>query len=215
MSLINEKSHASTTINSLDKIYKEAKMTGQLRPEQIVYLNIIYKFLKGCFVTLSNKQYNCLLSLYNKILVNSKYICPSVPYKKYTLIGKPKFTQADNGDCNNYPVFNKVYYWQESDYNTTAADVSEFVIITGFLLNKLSDTYPIFETGKDITYSNIGRICFLAMNSETTNYEIKDIMGNNITSQFDISLISSLKATLFVSKNIYSHGMINFKIKKL
>lgn len=215
MSLINEKSHFSTIIGSLDKIYKLAKMDGRLRPYDIYYLNIIYKFLVGCDVSLSDKQYSCLLSLYNRILLGSEYICPAKPYKRYQLSKKPKFIQAEKDDCNTYPKFAKIFYWQEEDYNTTAENVAEFVSITGFLNDKPSDTYEAFELGKDISYTNIGRLCFLALESETLSYEIKDILGNLVIHTFDVSLKNDIKATLFVSENIYSHGTINFKIKKL
>lgn len=215
MTTINEKSHISTVIGSLNKIYKEAKMTGQLRPRDIYYLNIIYKLLGGCHISLSEKQINCLLALYNRISFSSNYICPAKPYKRYQLTKKPKFIQAESDDCNTYPKFEKIIYWQEFDYNTTNEDLIDLVSQTGFLDGKPSDTYEAFELGKDIPYENIGRICFLALESETLSYEIKDVIGNLVIHTFDLTLKDDIKSTLFVSENIYSHGTINFKIKKL
>jgi len=212
---INEKSHISTVIGSLDKIYREAKMYGQLYPMDIYYLDVIYHLLEGCNISLSDKQRSCLITLYNKLSFDSKYICPITPYKKYKFTKQPVFIQAESNDCNTYSKSDKIFYWQELDYNSSFDFIEIAVDDSGYLTDKLSDTYTNFELGKDIEYSNIGRICFLAMESETLNFEIRDFDNNNITDAFTIVLIPVIKATLFVSKNIISHGNINFKIKKL
>lgn len=212
---INEKSHISTVIGSLDKIYKQAKLTGQLNSVDIFYLNIIYKLITGCNVSLNEKQMSCLISLYSRISFSSTYICPVKPMKKYQLTKRNTFIQAETTDCNTYTHSDKIFYWQEEDYNSIISFIEASVDDSGYLTNKLFDTYSNFQIGKDIEYSNIGRICFLAMESETLNFEVRDIDNNIITDAFDVVLIPIIKATLFVSKNIISHGSINFKIKKL
>ncbi len=209
---INEKSHISVVISSLDKIYKQAKMDGQLHPKDIYYLNIMYKLLNNSYIELSNEQKQHLVSLYNKITFKSKYICPPTLYKKHQQT-KQTFTQAETSDCGDINTFAKIFYWQEEDFTTTIENIIP-QLNTEFLSEKLSDSYLNFETGKTIDYSEIGRICFLAMSSNTIDYIVKDILDNDITDAFDLIIIDEIQATLFVSKNIYSFGDIFFKIIK-
>ena len=88
-------------------------------------------------------------------------------------------------------------------------------MIVKIILKQIKDSLANLALGKERSYTNIGRICFFAVESTSTNYEIKDILNNNVTDAFEIILIPSLKGTLIVSKNLYSYGNINFKIKKL
>ena len=82
-----------------------------------------------------------------------------------------------------------------------------------FFNNKLFDTYVNFENGINITYNNIGKICFALFSRNGNNYIIEDVLGNNITSQFDSFSIQSHDILLFASKNIYTNSTINIKIK--
>ena len=212
---INEKNHVSVVIGSLDKIYKDAKIYGKLYPKDIYLLEAVYKLLSGCDTALLNTQRRILLSLYNKILYQSKNICPVI-LEQYKVEPKPKFIQAETQDCNNYPVYNKIFYWQEDSYLTTESILIPIVDDTGFFSNKLFDTFPVFETGKDIEYNNIGRVCFAVMEAtDSATYEIKDALNNIVTHTFDSVFIDQINTTLFVSQNIYSHGNMTFKIKKL
>jgi hypothetical protein len=212
---IKEKNHVSTLLSSLTKSYKNAKIHGKLNPKDIYVLNSLHKILECNILGLDSKKYNCLYSLYNSMLVNSSSICSNYNFEKYQVTKPIKFVQAESTDCNTYPKYSKIFYWQEENYNTTNVDLLNIVSSTGFLNNKSSDTYKAFELGKDINYNNIGRLCFLALESETLAYEIKDSLGNLVIHTFNVTLLNDIKATLFVSENIYSHGTINFKIKKL
>lgn len=212
---ISEKAHTSVLIGSLDKIYRKTLLGNKINSHDIYLLNIIFKLLDGCCLELTNTQRRILLDLYRKLYFKSEQICPGPTIKKYQITVVPKFIQAESTDCNTYPHADKIFYWQEVNISTLLADIQPLVDDTDYLDNKLFDTFTNFESGKEIEYSNIGRICFLAMESNTLNYEIKDIDNNNVTDAFDIVLIPVINSTLIVSKNFYSHGNINFKIKKL
>ena len=80
---------------------------------------------------------------------------------------------------------------------------------------KPSDTYENFEKGKYITYGDIGKVTFFAFNSNNFDFVITDILNNDVTHTFKLTYIPKLNATLFISNNIYSHGIMFFKFKKL
>lgn len=212
---ITEKAHVSVMISSLDKSYNNTLVGKPLKSNELYLLNIVFKLLDGCCLELSNNERRILLDLYRSLYFKSEQICPGPTLIKYQITNTPKFIQSESTDCNTYPQSNKIFYWQEDDINTLLSDIEPLIDDTNYLDNKLFDTISNFEKGIEIEYNNVGRICFLAMESTTTNYEIKDIYNNNITDAFDIVLIPVINSTLFVSKNFYSHGNINFKIKKL
>jgi hypothetical protein len=214
---INEKSHISVIIGSLNKIYKEAKIHGRLYPRDIYYLQIIYKLLDGCPLTLTNTQRRDLVSCYNKLAFQSKHICQPKIIKGYQMSKKPIFIQAENTDCNTFPTqpVDKIFYWQETDIDTTGSDIEILAIIDGFTTGKDSATYSIFEESINIVYTSIGITGFLCTGSSTINYEIKDELGLDITDEFDIVVLPEITATLITSKNIMSHGTMNIRIKKL
>ena len=74
MQQINEKSHYSTIISSLNKEYKKTKLGKTLTPNDIYLLDIVYNLLQGCCLELSDIETKKLLQLYNNILFNSKII---------------------------------------------------------------------------------------------------------------------------------------------
>jgi hypothetical protein len=129
------------------------------------------------------------------------------------------FIQAEKTDCNTIPVKltdNNIYYWQEESYTTTIENIILLVDDEGYFTNKLSDTYNNFKnTGKTITYEDLGRICFYAVKSDNKNFKITDILNNDITDIFDIEYVVDLNSTLFVSKDFYSPSDIFFKIIKI
>ena len=215
MQTINEKTHLAIVIGSLDKIYNNARKNGQLEPEDLYYLEAIYKLLSSCSTSMTNTQRNILISAYNNIIYKSKNICPVI-LQRYIVEPKHIFTQAESDDCGVYPKFDKIYYWQEEDFLTIIGDLIPLIDDTGFFNDKLSDTFEIFEQGKTIPYSNIGRICFGIMESESTStFEIRDSLDNIVTHTFDIIFIDVINTTLIVSQNIYSHGDMTLKIKKI
>ena len=208
---ITIKNHLGVLIGSIDKIYKKVQMTGKLESKEIYYLNIIYKLLNT--LELTNSQNNQLITFYNKLSFYSDNICPPKVIKKYQTTPKPKFEQAETIDCNTYPKNKSILYWQEV-YTLNNSQITELVNNTNYLVDKPSDTYENFEIGKNIDYTKVGKIVFLALESDTVNYIIKDVLNNDVTHTFNISLIPQLNATLFISDNNYSHGIMNFKIIK-
>ena len=208
---ITIKNHLGVLIGSIDKIYKKAQLVGKLESKEIYYLNIIYKLLNN--LELTNSQNNQLITFYNKLSFYSDSICPPKVIKKYQTTPKPKFEQAENTDCNTVISNKSILYWQEV-YTLNNSQITELVDNTNYLVDKPSDTYENFEIGKNIDYTKVGKIVFLALESDTISYIIKDDLNIDVTHTFNISLIPQLNATLFISDNNYSHGIMNFKIIK-
>ena len=208
---ITIKNHLGILINSIDKIYKKAQMVGKLESKEVYYLNIIYKLLKN--LELTNSQNNQLTTFYNKLSFYSGSICPPKVIKKYQTTPKPKFEQAEVTDCNTVTSNKSILYWQEV-YTLNNSQITELIDDTSYLTDKPSDTYENFEIGKNIDYTKVGKIVFLALESDTISYIIKDDLNINVTHTFNITLIPHLNATLFISDNNYSHGTMNFKIIK-
>lgn len=212
---INEKNHQSALISSLEKVYNNGKLTGRLNSIDIYLLNIIYKLLNNCCIELTDIQKKILMDMYRNIYFHSEQICNTTSIEIYEHVYKTPFFQAEVDDCNTYPVADKIYYWQEQNYNTTIEDILLLVDDQDYFLNKSYDSKENFEIGKNITYNNIGRICFaITEYDDLENYEIFDTLNNNITTTFDFEFVESIKTLLIVSKNIYSNGDVKIKIKK-
>jgi hypothetical protein len=213
MQQIYEKSHYATLISSLNKEYKKIKIGKSLTPNDIYLLDIVYNLLQEINLTLSDEEKNKLLKIYNILLYNSKVICNNT-YNEVSQMSKiDKFIQAEKTDCNNIPsetILGIISYWQEDSITNTIEDIIPEINNRV----KLYTTYTEFSIGKTITYSNIGRICFLLNNETSVNYLIYDALNNNITSLFDIQYILDINSVIIVSKSIYSYGDIKFKIIK-
>lgn len=215
MTNIDTKTHLATIISSLKKDYRNSKKLGKLNPLEIDYVNMIYTLLHNCGLEISNKNRRDLVTLYNRITYSSKTIC----YKKiiepihYNI--KQISIQAECNDCNEVPIKEgKIYYWQEESFETTYQDIVPLVN-QEYLDSKCNDTYSNFENGKNINYTNVGRICFADnQNIEYANYEITDVLGNDMSNFFTLTTIPSQTCALIVSKNIYSFGEVFIKIKK-
>lgn len=219
MQQINEKSHYSTIISSLNKEYKKTKIGKTITPIDIYLLDIVYNFLYGTHLTLSDIETKKLLKIYNTILHTSKIICNNNYQEVYQMTKKDKFIQAQKTDANNIPIqpkITKIYYWQEQSYITTINNIIPLLTTTNYFTNKLFDSYSNFENiGKTINYPYLGRICFYATESDNKNFIITDILNNNVTDVFDINYSSTLNNTLFVSKDFYTPSDIFFKFKKI
>lgn len=215
MQQINEKSHYSTTISSLNKEYKKTKIGKTMTPNDIYLLDVVYNLLQGCCLELSDIETKKLLKLYNTILHTSKVICNNNYQEVYQMTKIDKFIQAEKTDCNTIPVkpvTNKIYYWQEVSYLTTIDDIILLVDNEGYFTDKLSDTYSNFENiGKTINYPYLGRICFYATKSDNYKFVITDLLNNDVTDIFDIVYLPDLNDTLFVSKDFYTPSDIFFK----
>ena len=75
MQQINEKSHYSTIISSLNKEYKKTKIGKTITPNDIYLLDVVYNLLQGCCLELSDIETKKLLKIYNTLLHGSKVIC--------------------------------------------------------------------------------------------------------------------------------------------
>lgn len=209
---INDKTHTAIVIGSIDKIYKQSKVTGILYSNDIYILDSIYKLLSGCSTSITHMQRRSLMTLYNTILNTSKYTCKSIILDQVTL--KSKFTQAEYDDCNVIANSQKIYYWQELNTTVVKSTILTNVNEIGYIQTKTSDTIGAFNKGKTISYTNIGLISFAITNtSATDNYRIYDILNNDVTESFTRDYLTN-KIVLFVSKNIYSYGELFIKITK-
>lgn len=210
---IKDKQHVSVIIESLNKIYKKAKIYGKLEIKDIYYLNILKKLLDNEMFILSLDENNLIINLYNKLSFNSKIICPPIIYKDYQTTPIKKFEQAEVKDCNNYNSFKRIFYWQE-EFEVTKSQI-ENNINFDYLDDKPYDSYEVFEIGKDISLDKIGYLSFFLLDSlETDQYIIKDILNNDVTHAFTNSYNNSLKGHLFISNNKYTHSLMNLKIIK-
>ena len=217
MQQINEKSHYSTIISSLNKEYKKTKVGKTITPNDIYLLDVVYNLLQGCCLELSDIETKKLLKIYNTLLHGSKIICNNNYQEVYQMSKTDKFIQAEKDDCNTIPTqpkVTKIYYWQEQSYLTTITNIIPLLTSTNYFTNKLFDTYSNFENiGKTINYSNLGRICFYAEESDNKQFIVTDILNNNVTDVFDTNYSSTLNNTLFVSKDFYTPSDIFFKLK--
>ncbi len=112
------------------------------------------------------------------------------------------------------PSTTKVAYWQVDNTNDTITEVAAGLTLP-LLESKPFELYPIFDDGKTITYSNIGRIVFAIYVTTEQNFIILDTLGNNITSSFDVVYNDVLACTLYVSKSVITHSTIGFEFNTL
>lgn len=217
MQQINEKQHYATIISSLNKEYNNLKLGRRMNTVDSYLLDIVFNLIHNEKLNLTTTDEQSLLKIYNTILYNSKTICSDVYIDTCESEIKSKFIQADNTDCGStssgsspeIPVYH-ISYWQENSISNTIEDIIPEVD------NRVKQdaTYPAFETGVTINYSNIGRVCFMLNNTLSSDeYSIYDLLDNNVTSSFSRYYDSTDKYILFVSNNIYSYGDILFKIK--
>ena len=212
MNEVKVKAHLAIIISSLDKALKKVKITGKLNIKEIYLLNTIFRILNN--LELTDDQTEELFGYYTDLIYYSDQICNPEILKTYQTTPLITFQQADPDDCNNFETNTNIYYWQEN-YSLVNNDIIDLIDNTSYLINKLYDTYESFELGKNIDYTNIGKLVFLALDSNTINYKVYDSLGNDVTHTFYITLIPELNATALISDNIYSHGIINFKIIKI
>jgi len=215
MQQINEKSHYSTIISSLNKEYKKTKIGKSITPNDIYLLDVVYNLLQGCCLELSDIETKKLLKIYNTLLHSSKIICNNNYQEIYQMSKKNKFIQAEKTDCNTTPLqptIDKIYYWQEELDSTTIDDIIPLTYTEEYFTDKLFDTYANFENiGKTINYEYRGRLCFYATESNDQKFIVTDILNSDVTDIFDIIYLSDSNDTLFVSKDFYTPSNIFFK----
>ena len=214
MIIISEKKHISTIISSINKVYNRAKINGKLSVKDIYYLHVIYKLLTNDLFDLTLDENNVLVTTYNKLTYLSKDICPPIILKTYQTTPIIKFEQAEVEDCNNIIKNKSILYWQEV-YTLNNSQITNLVDDTNYLVDKPSDTYENFEIGKNIDYTKVGKIVFLALESDNKDFVITDVLNNDVTHTFSLTYLPQLNATLFISDNNYAYGIMFFRFKKL
>jgi hypothetical protein len=108
----------------------------------------------------------------------------------------------------------EVFFWQLDNPEESIVEVIPTITLP-FLQTKPVAPFADFETGKIISYTSVGRICFAITPTQVQDFLIQDNLNNDITDAFDINYDPTLNLALFVSKAVYSHSSIYFKFKKL
>jgi len=104
-----------------------------------------------------------------------------------------------------------VAYWQ---LDSMTEDINDVIPLINDVFLNLKPNLPlsVFEEGKDVEYTLIGRICFCIRNTEDVAYILKNILGSNITASFDANYDAATLSKLYVSKNVYTYSTIQTKI---
>ena len=211
--MITNKNHLETVVGSLNKMILIAQQKGVLNSKELFLVNLIGKIILENHNEISFKDKQKLTNMYFAIINKyNKIICRSELKRNYAFTSYLDANLLPN-KCYIAPLNKSILYWQEV-YTLNNSQITELIDDTSYLTDKPSDTYENFEIGKNIDYTKVGKIVFLALESDTLNYTIKDVLNNDVTHTFSITLIPQLNATLFISDNNYSHGIMNFKIIK-
>jgi hypothetical protein len=212
---INEKNNTAIMISSLGKIYNNIRLRGTSNSKDLYLLDSIYKILNGCYESLSYEQRKELFLLYEQVSKSSNMICYNAFYSCEQDNQKSDFRTESENSCSNYPSQNNIYYWQELEIGKSTALIISEAFTQGFVDDKEFDSFDVFTEGKELTYSNVGKIGFLISGiNSTDNYKIYDINNNDVTSGFVTSYSSDIKSRIFVSFNEYVPSTITLKIKK-
>jgi hypothetical protein len=113
-------------------------------------------------------------------------------------------------DTNNVVV----HYWQLTNTEDDINDVLS-LITSAYLDTKNTDNFSVFNEGKVVNYTSVGRVVFAIKETTLQNFVILDSLGNNITDDFDVDYIAPLQCVVYVSKSIYTHSNMFFKFKTL
>jgi len=212
---INEQNNTAVLISSLDRIFNQGKLNGKLNSIDLYILNLTHNLLDNCCIELTHDQRRALMDLYRKIYFNSEEICHVTNIQKYTIQPTISFVQAEAIDCNQYPKFENIYYWQEETLGKTINEIALEISDTGFFNGKLFDTEIKFNTGVNCNFNQIGYICLAILDTlPTDTYKIYDYLNNDVTHMFERRYVNEINTILFVSNNIYSYSITNLKIKK-
>lgn len=209
MLTIQDNVHISTVVKSLELMLKKMHITGQLDIYNLYLLDSINKLLNTLCLNLTNKQRRQLLSIYNNLSFKSKEICTGVMLDAYSQNMPSKFVQnfVDPEDLDNN---NDIFYWKSVFMEETSDIITN--LTKSFIDGQLSNTRTQFINGVNANVNGVGRICFFLKNQFTSNFNILDVLGNDISESFEIVQMSNLKGYLLVSKEMQISGVINFKI---
>jgi hypothetical protein len=124
------------------------------------------------------------------------------------------FPESENKEILNPSTDNSddmVYYWQYSDLSKDILDAPN--IDQAFLDLQNSENVESFINGFVVPYSLIGRIGFAITNVDEDYYQIIDVFETDITDvAFDKYYDAANRIQIYISKEIYSHGNIYYKL---
>ncbi len=105
----------------------------------------------------------------------------------------------------------KVYYWQLNNIHQGISTVLPLVT-PAYLETKANEEFSVFNAGFLVVNPYIGRLVMAIAVTDFVQYKIFDVLGNNITDEFQAHYFQDTKIMLYISKNAYTHSSINFKI---
>lgn len=125
-------------------------------------------------------------------------------------------TALNTCKCNCGPIDLpiEIYSFQ---FETLTDNITNVDKLTDAFLdtNGLQHTEESMLIGKNIDFSNVGRIGFIIKNTEDNPYDIYDILNNNITNiTFNTSYDSINNIFYYVSKEYYVPSSLYFKFIK-
>lgn len=215
MENISEKKHISVLISSLEKIYNRFKLKGKSNTKELYILDAIYKLIGGCETALTGDQQRMLTMLYHKIGSTSDTICYSTILKQKIYEFKSSFIEVKcDESCNNIPNTDWIYYWQEDEIGKDFQDIFNDTLSDTFTSDKSRDTRGAFNTGKNITLTTVGKLCFLIVNIEqSATFKIRDINNIDVSTGFSIMYNDDKRAILVMSNNEYTPSNLTLKIQ--
>ncbi len=103
-----------------------------------------------------------------------------------------------------------IYYWQYDNVNDDISNAPD--IDQAFLDTKTSEIIDNFLAGKEVAYTDVGRIGFAITNVPENYYRILDTFGVNITSVvFDSYYDDINNIQIYISKSVITVSDIYFK----
>ena len=117
-------------------------------------------------------------------------------------------------NCSSEQLPDGIFSFQ---FNNLTDNISNIDKLTDVYLNDngLEHNESSLITGKNVTYSTVGRVGFVINNSNTNPYRIFDILNNDITdTMFDTSYNNVTKTFYYVSKEYYVPSSLYFKFIK-
>lgn len=106
-----EKDHLEVIIGSTFNSYRQARLGKKINTTDIYLLNLIYEFLNGCCVTITDAQKVKLEELYGRLYVRSKMICKNLNLEQYKYSKQDTFSQVkyDNFKDENDYIFTQEF----------------------------------------------------------------------------------------------------------
>lgn len=206
---VREDVNTNTSIVSLNKALKLARVYGEIKVNDLYLLNTIYALLNTMCLELTNKQRRKLISTYNTLAFKSNDICTDVMLKAFQ---QPMTSRYSKKYVNPEDIHKNINinYWKAPMYSTNEDVIN--MLNRSFLNEQYSKTRELFDNGSNTSVQGIGKICLFINSLSNTNIHIKDILDNDVTHSFDIGYIPSLNGVLIISDNMYNSEQLILKI---